>query len=102
LLIFLLVESLAIPAFFLAVKHFDLESETEEQLISMWPPSDVPLEDKTAAVNMLVTYGEMSAANMLTYTALAWIAWFVYRRFFKRAAPGTDAAGAGSDSVGPG
>ena len=102
LLIFLLVESLGTPAFFLAVKYFDLESQTEEQLISMWPGSDTPLEDKSAVVNMVVTYGEMAAANMLTYTALAWCVWFVYWRFFRRAEKGTDAAAVGSDSVRPG
>jgi hypothetical protein len=93
LLIFLLVESLGLPAFFLAIKHFQLESETEDQLLSMWPPSDVPLEDKSAVVNMVVIYGEMGAANMLTYTALAWVVGFAYWAVFRRPAKGKDAAG---------
>ncbi len=99
LLIFLLVESLALPAFFLAVKHYQLESETEEQLISMWPRSDVPYEDKSAVVNMLVGYGELAAADMLTYTALAWSVVFIYWRFFKRAAKRTEPAPVPSDSL---
>ena len=101
-LIFLLVESFALPAFFLAIKHYQLESQTEEQLISMWPPSDVPFEDRSAVVSMLVSYGEMGAADMLAYTAIAWCAWFIYRRFFGRAARERAAESRGSGSVGPG
>ncbi len=94
-LIFLLLESLGLPTFFLAVRHYQLESETEEQLVSMWPRSDVPLEDRRAVVNMMVSYGELAAANMLAYTLLAWSAVFIYWRFFRRAALGSDGVRSG-------
>ena len=87
------------PAFFLAVKHFDLESETEERIVSMWPPSDLPLEDKRAVADMLVTYGELAAAQTLAYTALAWIAVFIYWLFFKRAPRRTEPASVPTDSL---
>ena len=98
-LIFLLIESFALPIFLLAVRHFQLESETAEWLVSMMPQSDMALEDRRAVANMMVSYGELSAANMLGYTALAWSAVFIYRRFFGRAARGTDPASIHSDSL---
>ncbi len=33
---------------------------------------------------MAVTYGEMAAADMLTYTAIVWSAIFIYSQFFRR------------------
>jgi hypothetical protein len=88
LLIFALVGSLAIPIFLLAVRHFQMESETADWIVSMWPRSDVALEDKRAVADMLVTYGELSAGNMLTYTALTWGGVFILSRFFRGAARG--------------
>jgi hypothetical protein len=83
-----LIGSLALPMFFLAVRHFHLESETAQWMVSMWPRSDVALEDKRAAADMVVTYGELAAANMLAYSAIAWCGVFVYSRFLGRAARG--------------
>ena len=83
-----LLGSLALPIFFLAVRHFHLEDETAHWLVSMWPRSQgsVALEDRMAAANMLVAYGELAAANMLMYTAIGWGGVFVYSRIFKRVA----------------
>jgi hypothetical protein len=83
LLACVLIGSLAPPIFFLAVAHFHLESETAEWLVSLMPNS-VPLEDRRAAADMAVTYGEMAAADMLTYTAVVWCAIFIYTQFFRR------------------
>jgi hypothetical protein len=83
LLVCLLMGSVAPPIFFLAVKHFQLESETAEWLVSLMP-SSVALEDRRAAADMAVTYGEMAAADMLTYTAIVWSAIFIYSQFFRR------------------
>jgi|HubBroStandDraft_1064217.scaffolds.fasta_scaffold222621_1 hypothetical protein len=83
LLTCVLIGSLAPPIFFLAVAHFHLESETAEWLVSLMPNS-VPLEDRRAAADMAVTYGEMAAADMLTYTAVVWCAIFIYTQFFRR------------------
>src|SRR5260370_27924247 len=51
LLICLLLGSLGLPIFFLLVRHFHLESETAEWLVSLWPRSlgEVALEDRRAA-----------------------------------------------------
>ena len=81
-LIFLLIESFALPIFLLAVRHFQLESETAEWLVSLMP-SSVPLEDRRAAADMAVTYGELAAADMLAYTAIVWSAIFIYSQFFR-------------------
>jgi hypothetical protein len=83
-----MLASLVPPIFFLAVRHFHLESETANWLVSMWPRSQasVALEDRTAAANMLVTYGELAAANMLTYSVIGWCAAFVFSRVFRRGA----------------
>jgi hypothetical protein len=86
LLICALIGSLALPIFLLAVRHFQLESETADWIVSMWPRSDVALEDKRAVADMMVTYGELAAGNMLTYTALTWGGVFIFSRFFRRAA----------------
>ena len=86
LLIFLLVESFALPIFLMAVMHFHWEDQTALWIVSMWPPSDVPLEDRRAVADMAVSYGELGAANMLGYAALTWVGVFIYSRFFKRAA----------------
>jgi hypothetical protein len=99
LLIFLLVESLGLPAFFLAIKHFQLETETAQWIVSVWPQSDVALEDKRAVADMLVTYGELAAEQTLAYTALAWIAVFIYWLFFKRAPRRTEPASVPIDSL---
>ena len=78
--------SLAPPIFFLAVKHFHLEDQTAEWMVSMMPrlTAEVPLEDRRAAVDMAVTYGEMAAADMLTYTMVVWGAIFIFSQFFRR------------------
>jgi cytochrome bd-type quinol oxidase subunit 1 len=87
ILIFFLVVSLAIPILFLAIRHFHLEDPTAGWMVSMWPRSfwTVALEDRRAVVDMLITYGELSGASMLAYTAIGWCGVFVYRRFFRRA-----------------
>ena len=86
LLICALLGSLVLPIFFLAVRHFHLEGETAEWLVSLWPRSqgEVALEDRRALADMLVTYGELAAASMLTYTAIGWSA-LIFWRIFKRA-----------------
>ena len=80
------IGSFALPIFFLAVRHFHLESETADWIVSTWPQSDVALEDKRAMADMLVTYGELSPVTMLAYTAISWCGVFLYRRFFGRPA----------------
>jgi hypothetical protein len=85
LLIFAMIGSLALPIFFLAVRHFHLEEETAQWMMSVWPRTEIPLEDRRAAVDMLITYGELAGANMLAYTAIGWCGVFVYRRFVRRA-----------------
>ena len=91
LLICALVGSLALPIFFLAVRHFHLESETAEWLVSMWPRSqnEGALEDRRAAADMLVTYGELSGASMLACTAIGWSA-LIFFRMFRRVARGKE------------
>jgi hypothetical protein len=87
LLICALVGSLGIPIFFLAVRHFHLESETAEWLASMWPQSlwEVAVEDRRAAADMLVTYGVLAGQSMLAYTAIVWCGVIFWRMLFKRA-----------------
>ena len=48
LLICALIGSLAPPVFFLAVRHFHLEGEAAEWMVSLWPRSlgEVALEDR--------------------------------------------------------
>ena len=86
LLICAMLGSLVLPIFFLAVRHFHLESETANWLVSMWPRSraSVALEDRTAVANMLVTYGELAGAKMLAFTVIGWCAAFVFSRFQTR------------------
>jgi|SRR5208337_1794799 len=81
-----LLGSLGIPIFFLAVRHFHLEVETAQWMVSLWPRSfgEVALEDRRAAADMLVTYGELAGASMLTYTVIGWAA-IIFWRFLKRA-----------------
>ncbi len=98
LLICALIGSLALPIFFLAVRHFHMESETAEWLVSMWPRSlgEVALEDRRAAADMLVTYGVLAGASMLTYTVIGWtviIFWRVFKRGAKKKEPGSLASG---------
>jgi hypothetical protein len=83
LLICALIASLAPPIFFLAVRHFHLEEETAEWLVSQWPRSlgEIALEDRRAAADMLVIYGEWTAANALTFTAIGWSVLFLFRMF---------------------
>jgi hypothetical protein len=80
-----LLGSLALPIFFLAVRHFHLEDETAHWLVSMWPRSQgsVAFEDRRALADMMVTYGELGAAKMLMYTAIGWGGAFIYSRIFK-------------------
>jgi hypothetical protein len=68
----------ALPIFFLAVRHFHMEGETAEWLVSMWPRSvgEVALEDRRAAADMVISYGELAGASMLTYTIVGWSALF--------------------------
>jgi hypothetical protein len=88
LLICALVGSLGIPIFFLTVRHFHFEGEAAEWMVSLWPRSlgEVALEDRRAAADMLVAYGELAGATMLTYSysAIAWCAAFILSRLFKR------------------
>lgn len=86
LLICALVGSFGIPIFFLTVRHFHLEGEAAEWMVSLWPRSlgEVALEDRRAAADMLVTYGELAGATMLTYSAIAWCAAFILSRLFRR------------------
>src|ERR1700693_2258528 len=86
LLICALLGSLVLPIFFLAVRHFHLEGETAEWLVSLWPRSqgEVALEDRRALADMVIIYGEMAAASMLTYTVIGWSA-LIFWRIFKRA-----------------
>ena len=84
LLACVLIGSLAPPIFLLAVRHFHLEDQTAEWLVSLMPDCEVPLEDRRAAADMAVTYGEMAAADMLAYTAIMWSAIFIYSQFFRR------------------
>lgn len=86
LLACVLMGSLAPPIFLLAVRHFHLEDQTAEWLVSLMPrlTAEVPLEDRRAAADMAVTYGEMAAADMLAYTAIMWSAIFIYSQFFRR------------------
>ena len=83
LLICALVGSLALPIFFLAVRHFQMESETAEWMVSMWPRSlgEVALEDRRAAADMVISYGELAGASMLAYTVVGWSALIFWRRF---------------------
>jgi ABC-type spermidine/putrescine transport system permease subunit II len=83
-----LLGSLVLPIFFLTVRHFHLEDETAHWLVSMWPRSQgsVALEDRRAIADMVVTYGEVAAANMLMYTAIGWGGALIYSRIFKRVA----------------
>jgi hypothetical protein len=87
LLVCALFGSLALPTFFLAVRHFHLETETAEWLVSIWPRSrgEVALEDRRALANMLVSYGELARASMLASTAIGWCVVIFWRLFFKRA-----------------
>jgi len=85
LLICALLGSLALPIFFLAVRHFHLETETAEWLVSLWPRSrgEVALEDRRAVADMLVSYGVLAGASMLAYAAIGWcalIAWRIFKR----------------------
>ena len=91
LLICALVGSLGLPIFFLAIRHYHLESETAEWLVSMWPRSqgEVALEDRRALADMLVTYGELSGASMLACTVIGWSA-LIFFRIFRRAAKGKE------------
>lgn len=52
-------------------------------MVSLWPRSlgEVALEDRRAAADMLVTYGEWAAANGLTFTAIGWSVLFLFRMF---------------------
>jgi hypothetical protein len=86
LLIFALLGSLGIPIFFLAVRHFHLEVETAEWLVSLWPRSfgEVALEDRRATADMLVTYGELAGANMLIFNLIGWTV-LIFWRLLKRA-----------------
>jgi uncharacterized membrane protein YjjB (DUF3815 family) len=101
LLICALLGSLGLPIFFLAVRHFHLEDETAQWLVSMWPRSQgsVALEDRRAMADMLVTYGELAGQGMLASTAIGWCAIFVFSRLFKRAAKEKDSLRSRDDSL---
>jgi ABC-type spermidine/putrescine transport system permease subunit II len=101
ILIFFLIVSLAIPILFLAIRHFHLEDQAAEWMVSMWPRSfwTVALEDRRAAADMLITYGELAGASMLAYTAIGWCGVFVYRRFFRRVRKAKDPGSLDSGSL---
>jgi hypothetical protein len=86
LLICALLGSFVPPIFFLTVRHFHMESEAAEWMVSLWPRSigEVALEDRRASADMLVTYGELAGENMLIYSAIGWTI-FIFVRIFKRA-----------------
>ena len=86
LLICALVGSLGIPIFFLWVRHFHLESETAEWLVSMWPQPlwEVAIEDRRASADMLVTYGVLAGQSMLAYTAIVWCGGFIFSKIYRR------------------
>jgi hypothetical protein len=92
LLICALLGSFVPPIFFLAVRHFHLEGETAEWLVSLWPRSlgSVALEDRRALANMLITYGELAGANMLIYSAIGWSVVISFRIFRRAGAKETD------------
>jgi len=73
------------PIFFLAVRHFHLEGEAAEWMVSLWPRSlgEVALEDRRAAADMLVAYGELAGATMLTYSVIGWSVVIFWRFFFQ-------------------
>jgi hypothetical protein len=85
-LICALLGSLALPIFFLAVRHFHLEGEAAEWMVSLWPRSlgEVALEDRRAAANMLVAYGELAGTTMLTYSVIGWAIVLSWRFLKKR------------------
>jgi hypothetical protein len=87
LLMFALVGSFGPPAFFLAVRQFHWEDQTAQWMVSIWPRSlgEVALEDRRAAADMAVTYGELAAADMIIYSAIMWGGIFLFRRIFGRA-----------------
>ena len=86
LLICALLGSFVPPIFFLAVRHFHLEGEAAEWMVSLWPRSlGVALEDRRAMADTLVSYGELAGATMLIYSAIGWSVVFCWRLFFKRA-----------------
>jgi len=79
LLICALLGSLAPPIFFLTVRHFHLEGEAAEWMVSLWPRSlgEVALEDRRAMADMLVAYGELAGVTMLIYSLIGWSVLFV-------------------------
>jgi hypothetical protein len=87
LLICALLGSFVPPIFFLTVRHFHLEGETAEWMVSLWPRSlgEVALEDRRAAADMLITYGELAGANILIFNTIGWSV-LIFFRIFKRAA----------------
>ena len=87
LLICALLGSLVPPIFFLTVRHFHLEGEAAEWMVSLWPRSlgEVALEDRRAMADMMITYGELAGATILTYSVIGWSVVFFWRLFFKRA-----------------
>ena len=88
LLICALLGSLALPVFFLALRHFHSESETAEWMVSMWPRSlgELAREDRRAAADMVISYGELAGASMLAYTVVGWSALIFWRRFRRASA----------------
>ena len=87
LLICAMLGSLVPPIFFLTVRHFHLEGEAAEWMVSLWPRSlgEVALEDRRAMADMLVAYGELAGTSMLTYSVIGWSVVIFWRLFFKRA-----------------
>jgi hypothetical protein len=97
LLIFALVGSFGPPVFFLAVRQFHWEDGTAQWLVSIMPRS-VALEDRRAAADMAVTYGELAAADMIIYSAIGW-GIFTVVRIFKRGAKKKDSLPSLDDSL---
>jgi hypothetical protein len=99
LLICALLGSFVPPIFFLTVRHFHLEVETAEWMVSLWPRSlgEVALEDRRATADMLITYGELAGANMLIFNAIGWCIFLLFR-IFKRSAKETHSLRSRDDS----
>ena len=96
-MIFALVGSFGPPVFFLAVRQFHWEDGTAQWIVSIMPHS-VALEDRRAAADMAVSYGELAAADMIIYSAIMWGVILVVR-IFKRGAKKKDPVPSLDDSL---
>jgi large-conductance mechanosensitive channel len=97
LLICAVVGSFGPPVLFLGVRQFHLEDQTSDWLVSMWPHS-VALEDRRAAADMLVSYGELVATSAITFSVIGWSI-FLLSRMFKRGRRGKGSMPSMDDSL---